>query len=109
MYQKLFNFLEQDFGVTATESDMQALIAVAGKLFIEDVWKVPAGSCPDGNLLIEVDRKSGDSDVAIVFIGEDEKTLFYADDVEDVCSSWEWSDVSRYCLLSDIMPSRKLS
>ncbi len=73
---------------------------------IKSLWKIPKGECPDGNLLVEFDLKSGDSDIALVFIGEDERTLYFADDNEDIYSAWEWSEVSRYCLLDDILPAR---
>jgi len=73
---------------------------------IKSLWKTQNGECPDGNLLIEVDLSNGDSDIALVFIGENERTLYFADDNEDIYSAWVWSDVSRYCLLSDIIPAR---
>ena len=85
--------------------DLFADLAVE-KMTVDELWKTPSGECPDGNLLIEVDLKSGDTDVALVFIGDDEETLYFADDNEDVYTAWEWSSVSRYCLMEDILPSR---
>ncbi len=71
-----------------------------------ECWKVPNGEGPDGNLLVEIDLKNGESDIALVFIGEDGETLYHADDFEDVYTPWEWSSVSRYALLDDILPER---
>ncbi len=70
------------------------------------VWREPNGEVPEGNILIEVDLKSGDSDVALVFIGDDGDTLYCADDSEDVYGAWVWGDVSRYAMLEDVLPAR---
>jgi len=73
---------------------------------VVDVWKKPKGECPDGNLIVEIDLKNGDSDIAIVFIDDDGETLHHADDNEDVYTAWCWSDVSRYAVLDDLLAVR---
>ena len=70
------------------------------------LWRKPNGECPEGNLLVEIDLKNGDSDVALVFIDEDGETLRHADEFEDVYTAWSWQSVSRYAMLEDILPSR---
>ncbi len=71
-----------------------------------DLWRKPTGECPEGNLLVEIDLKNGDSDIALVFIDEDGETLRHADEFEDVYTAWSWLNVSRYATLEDILPSR---
>ncbi len=72
----------------------------------KELWRKPNGECPEGNMLVEVDLKNGDSDIALVFIDEDGETLRHTDEFEDVYTAWSWLDVSRYAMLEDILPSR---
>lgn len=89
-------------GVRFNDAGIAKIIAVVNK----NLFRKPCGEVPDGTLLVEIDLKSGESDIALVFIGEDEQTLYYADDNEDVYTAWEWSDVSRYCTIESILPVR---
>lgn len=66
-------------------------------------WKKPNGETPDGELLVEVDTNNG-SDCALVCIADDCRTLINIDEFGDVWTAWEWTDVSRYALMEDVLP-----
>jgi hypothetical protein len=70
-------------------------------------WHVPTSDdVPDGILLVEVDKLDGESDVNIVYIDDDCRTLIEPE-YGDVWTAWEWQDVNRYALLEDILIAQR--
>lgn len=66
-------------------------------------WRKPVfGEIPDGDLLVEVDKSNGESDVAIVFIDDDCQTLLEVE-YQQVWTSWLWADVSRYVPMEEVL------
>lgn len=69
-------------------------------------WRVPKGEVPDGLLLVEVDLAGGDTDVALVYIDDEDCNTLKEPENGDVWTAWGWSDVSRYAHLDDILIAR---
>jgi len=90
------------------ETTIDELTAAAGWSQLERVvtWHVPKGEVPDGLLLVEVDLAGGDTDVALVYIDDEDCNTLKEPENGDVWTAWGWSDVSRYAHLDDILIAR---
>ncbi len=70
------------------------------------VWHIPNGEVPDGVMLVEVDTNEG-SDIALVYIDDDDCNTLLEPEHGDVWTLWTWADVSRYAMLDDILQERQ--
>lgn len=86
---------------TNTEGD-----TVAGQNQRLVTWHVPNGETPGGLMLVEVDLSDGDSDTALVYIDDEDCQTLKEPEFGDVWTAWQWSDVSRYAMLEDILIAR---
>ena len=68
-------------------------------------WIRPSGEVPDGDLLVAVEMKDGELCTAIVYIGDEDLNTLYTCEHGDVWTAYEWSDISFYCLMEDLLPS----
>ena len=66
-------------------------------------WHEPKGEVPDGLLLVEVDLSSGDTDVALVYIDDEDCDTLREPENGDVWTNWQWCDVDRYAHFDDIL------